>query len=87
MTTKTSKTSARRSVRSGRKARKTEGPSPRSQIRARFEKSGPDAAIKFGMKLPGMSEATVKRYVAYFQSPAGKAEAKKAAKRAAKKAA
>jgi hypothetical protein len=81
----TKKTSARRTSSSTAKASKSarRDISPRSAIRSRLEKSGREAAIKFGLTIKGMTEATVKRYVAYFLSKKGKDEAKKAAKRAA----
>jgi hypothetical protein len=83
--TKTAKTSARRASSSTKKASKSarRDISPRSAIRERLEKSGRDAAFAFGVKLKGMSEATVRRYIAFFLSKKGKTEAKKAAKKKA----
>jgi hypothetical protein len=82
---KAPKTSARKTA---TKAPKASAPaarrelSPRALIRARFHAKGPDAAVKFGVTIKGMSESTVKRYVAYFASKAGKAEEKAREKRA-----
>lgn len=90
MTAKTSKkTSARRVSSSTAKASKSarRDISPRTAIRERLEAKGREAAFSFGVKLKGMSEATVRRYIAFFLSKKGKAEAKASAKRAAKKAA
>lgn len=77
----TKKVPARRVHKTAKSARRASAQSPRSMIRTVFDSKGPEAAIKYGVKLPGMSDSTVKRYVAYFASKAGKLEAKAAAAR------